>query len=155
MTWFCIRISCTIGARVKWPSSCEQDSCKATFRLGSFSHLVILPPLVAFTLVRLISGCGSFTTRIAIVCSVELCAPNMDYVLQSSEQNSLNLLVQVRDPVIQVCITFQVHAVDLTAFRRKIRDSMKLCLPLLEPCPAVQKMLHGYMRMSRVLQQHA
>jgi hypothetical protein len=56
--------------------------------------------------------------------AVKLSAPDLSDVLQSLKKNSFDLLVQLCDPMIEICIALKVESIDLekmySAERRKM-----------------------------------
>jgi hypothetical protein len=113
MTWLRIRISCCTGTTSKFPSVAYRSRCQIRpFHLArSCKESDADLPVFGFLLELTLSRQG------AIILSVfsKLPAPNLDDGPQTFNENCLNALVQFGYPGIQVGISLQVEAVDLSS----------------------------------------
>lgn len=69
------------------------------------THLLILRLLVSASFIGNVS---SSTTRIRILCSVELFAPYLDDVCQPSQEDAFYSLVELRHPVFEIRVSLEV-----------------------------------------------
>lgn len=81
----------------------RDDPSPHLFFLGPF----IPPPLQCEIADRQISS------RVAVIGPVEFLAPQLDNVFQAAQENPLNSLIQLRDPMIEIGIAFKIQSVDL------------------------------------------
>jgi hypothetical protein len=121
MTWFCIRISCTIGLSVRLPSiAYERMSSQQNRAHITKAHLFVLSPLRSL-LHGHISNDTYFSSRVIVLCAVKLGAPQLDDVGQTDEQYSLNSCVELCDPIVQVRITFEIQLINLYRYGQYTR----------------------------------
>jgi hypothetical protein len=82
----------------------DQKSALTERRAYFFSALLLPTPLTR-------NGVASELT--VIRGAVELSAPHLNDVLQSLKEDSFDLLVQLGNPVVKICVAFKIESIDL------------------------------------------
>lgn len=96
------------------PSKCckqKQVSCCRVLTVHGHkrAHLLVM----AFIPSLLRDESGSISSRVAIVRPVKLLTPEMDDMREPLKKDTFDLLVQLRNPLVEVRVAFQVQPVDL------------------------------------------